>query len=347
MEPYQIADLGITRTFQNIRLFKNLTVLENVLTACHTQREVRHPRGPPAPAPATGARRRALRRKAEELLEHHGPRATDATIAGQQPALRRCSAAWRSPAPWPLDPKLLLLDEPAAGMNPDETEQLMQPHRARSATRFKLSVLVIEHHMDLVMGVCEQHRTCSNFGSTIAEGTPDEIRQRSQGRRGLPGHEEGTDMLTVRRPPRTPTAASTPCKGVSLEVEQGRDRHHHRRQRGRQVHHCSTPSPGSSSPAPGDDPLPGQELLHQAGRTGSCKRRHLPRARGPADLRQPHRARTTSTLGAYLRNDKDGIAADLEKVYGLFPRLKERLQADRAAPSPAASSRCWPWAGPS
>jgi branched-chain amino acid transport system ATP-binding protein len=72
-----------------------------------------------------------------------------------------------------LDPKLLLLDEPAAGMNPDETIQLMRLI-GEIRDRFKLSVLVIEHHMDLIMGVCE-HIHVLNFGCTLADGNPEEV----------------------------------------------------------------------------------------------------------------------------------------------------------------------------
>ena len=171
MEPFRIADRGITRTFQNIRLFKNLTVYENVLTACHLSAKysiaealLRLPR--------FRREERVLCEKAEGLLEIMGLTERRDVQANNLPyGLQRRLEIVRALA---LDPRLLLLDEPAAGMNPDETEQLM---RLISDIRkqFKLTVLVIEHHMDLVMRLCERI-VVLNFGQKLAEGTADVIR---------------------------------------------------------------------------------------------------------------------------------------------------------------------------
>lgn len=170
-EPYLIADLGVTRTFQNIRLFKNLSVFENVLTACHlsasytlAEAALRLPR--------FRREERALREKAGELLKIVGLQDRAEVTASNLPyGLQRRLEIVRALA---LDPKLLLLDEPAAGMNPDETEQLMRLI-GELRDRFKLSVLVIEHHMDLIMALCERI-VVLNFGMKLAEGAPDEIR---------------------------------------------------------------------------------------------------------------------------------------------------------------------------
>ncbi|MBU0927262.1 MAG: ABC transporter ATP-binding protein [Spirochaetes bacterium] len=170
-EPYKIADIGITRTFQNIRLFKNLTVFDNVLTACHASAGyglfdslVRTPR--------FRREEKVLRDKSIELLSILGLADRKDAIANGLPyGLQRRLEITRALA---LDPRLLLLDEPAAGMNPDETEQLMRLI-ADIRDRFKLSVLVIEHHMDLVMRLCE-HIVVLNFGQKLADGTPDAIR---------------------------------------------------------------------------------------------------------------------------------------------------------------------------
>lgn len=170
LPPYKIADAGITRTFQNIRLFKNLTVFENVLTACHfgasynvLDAVLRLPR--------FRREEKALYAKAERLLEIMGLTERRDLVANNLPyGMQRRLEIVRALA---LDPKLLLLDEPAAGMNPDETEHLMQLI-GRIRNEFKLSILVIEHHMDLIMGVCEKIIVL-NFGVKLAEGRADEV----------------------------------------------------------------------------------------------------------------------------------------------------------------------------
>ena len=171
MEPFKIADKGITRTFQNIRLFKNLSVYENVLTACHLSASysiaeaiLRLPR--------YRREEKALKEKAEALLQIVGLTDRRDVQANNLPyGLQRRLEIVRALA---LDPRLLLLDEPAAGMNPDETEQLMGLIKD-VRKRFNISVLVIEHHMDLVMGLCE-HIVVLNFGVKLAEGNPEAIR---------------------------------------------------------------------------------------------------------------------------------------------------------------------------
>ena len=171
MEPYLIAGLGVTRTFQNIRLFKNLSVLDNVLTACHASATyglvdswLRLPR--------FRREEKVLKEKALELLEILGlADRKDAVANGLPYGLQRRLEITRALA---LNPRLLLLDEPAAGMNPDETEQLMRLI-GEVRDRFKLTVLVIEHHMDLVMRLCE-HIVVLNFGQKLADGLPDAIR---------------------------------------------------------------------------------------------------------------------------------------------------------------------------
>ena len=169
-EPYRIADLGITRTFQNIRLFKNLTVLDNVLTASHMSAKYglaeaffRFPR--------FRKEEKALREKSLELLSIMGLADRAEVVSNNLPyGLQRRLEITRALA---LNPKLLLLDEPAAGMNPDETIQLMKLIGEIRGT-FDLSILVIEHHMDLIMGVCE-HIHVLNFGCTLADGRPEAV----------------------------------------------------------------------------------------------------------------------------------------------------------------------------
>lgn len=171
MEPFRIADRGVTRTFQNIRLFKNLSVYDNVFTACHLSATYNLPEAI-LRLPRFRREERLLKEKAANLLEIAGLQDRSDVVASNLPyGLQRRLEIVRALA---LDPRLLLLDEPAAGMNPDETEQLMRLI-ADIRKRFALSVLVIEHHMDLVMGLCERI-VVLNFGIKLAEGAPSEIR---------------------------------------------------------------------------------------------------------------------------------------------------------------------------
>jgi branched-chain amino acid transport system ATP-binding protein len=165
MAPYKIAEAGVTRTFQNIRLFKNLTAYDNILTACQYTsdynffdsifRNRRFKEG-----------EKLLRDETDELMEIMGLTARRNMVAGNLPyGLQRRLEIARALA---LKPKLLLLDEPAAGMNEEETIKLMELIRY-VRTRFNLSVLIIEHHMDLIMNLCD-HIMVLNFGKTLAEG---------------------------------------------------------------------------------------------------------------------------------------------------------------------------------
>ena len=171
MKPYQITALGVARTFQNIRLFKELTVLENVKIGGHI-----HYKYSGTSAVLHTNRFSEAERAAEEealnLLEIFGLRGRAQYLAKNLPYgdQRRLEIARALAA----RPKLLLLDEPAAGLNTGETLALMDKiHEIRD--RFKVAVLLIEHNMELVMGICERIIVL-NFGKTIAQGTPDEIR---------------------------------------------------------------------------------------------------------------------------------------------------------------------------
>ncbi|MCF6095515.1 ABC transporter ATP-binding protein [Thermovorax subterraneus] len=171
-EPHIIARMGITRTFQNIRLFKNLTVYQNVLTACHHSADYNIC---DAALRLNKFRRqeRELKEFAERLLDLMELSGWKDKVANSLPyGLQRRLEIARALA---LKPKLLLLDEPAAGMNPDETLQLMNLIR-RIRDEFCCTILVIEHHMDLIMGICE-NIVVLNFGEKLAEGPPEKIQQ--------------------------------------------------------------------------------------------------------------------------------------------------------------------------
>ena len=167
--PDVITSLGIARTFQNIRLFKNLTVFENVLIAKHLHRRSNL-------FTATFMLNAAEEKKNREdvmsllkILELDGVKDEKATSLpyGQQRKLEIARAL-------ATNPKLLLLDEPAAGMNPQETLELTEFIR-KIKNDFNLTVFMIEHHMDLVMGISDRIYVL-DFGKLIAQGTPEEVR---------------------------------------------------------------------------------------------------------------------------------------------------------------------------
>ncbi len=165
----------MARTFQNIRLFKNETVLENVMIGGHLRQKTTWWHALFS-LPASTREEKALREKSLDLLEVVGLR----ELAGEKStglpygAQRRLEIA-RALA---TDPAFLLLDEPAAGMNPNETRNLMAFIR-RIRDRFDLTILLIEHDMKVVMGICE-HIWVLDYGETIAAGSPAEIKSNSK-----------------------------------------------------------------------------------------------------------------------------------------------------------------------
>lgn len=171
LRPYQISRRGVSRTFQNIRLFPGMTVLENVMTACHI-----HAKQNLLDAVLrTGGFERdeqAHRDFCIELLEifdlarFQNEGGTSLAYGNQRRLEIVRALATR--------PKLLLLDEPAAGMNPSEQEDLMNLIR-QIRDRFGLTILLVEHNMKVVMGVCERIQVV-DYGKSIALGLPEEIR---------------------------------------------------------------------------------------------------------------------------------------------------------------------------
>ncbi|MCL2617019.1 MAG: ABC transporter ATP-binding protein [Defluviitaleaceae bacterium] len=162
---------GMARTFQNIRLFKNMTVLENVLVGLHN--EIGYGLGSAIlRLPAYWQAEKKARVRALELLEIFDMQDAAEMKAGNLPygSQRRLEIV-RALA---TDPTLLLLDEPAAGMNPAETDELMENIKKLNDV-FKIAILLIEHDMKLVMGICEGIAVL-NYGKLIAKGTPTEIQ---------------------------------------------------------------------------------------------------------------------------------------------------------------------------
>jgi branched-chain amino acid transport system ATP-binding protein len=171
LRPYQISRLGVSRTFQNIRLFPGMSVLENVMTACHLH----------AKQSLLDAILRTPKFNRDELehrdfclellsifeLDKFKDEGGTSLPYGNQRRLEIVRAL-------ATRPKLLLLDEPAAGMNPSEAEDLMNLIR-QIRDKFNLTILLVEHNMKVVMGVCERIQVV-DYGKSIALGLPEEIK---------------------------------------------------------------------------------------------------------------------------------------------------------------------------
>ena len=172
LDANRIARLGLARTFQNLRLFSSLNCRDNVLVGLHRQARI-----PWAAAllgtPLAARRRHELEARAQELLElleigHLASQNAAGLSYGDRRRLEMARALANSP-------ELLLLDEPAAGMNPGEKEDLRALIR-RLRDQFDLTILIIEHHVPLMLGLCDRLAVL-NFGRRIALGTPEQVRQ--------------------------------------------------------------------------------------------------------------------------------------------------------------------------
>lgn len=169
-KPHDICKMGVARTFQNIRLFSNLSVLDNVKTGLHNEitytlaESLLH-------IGSYRKKERAMDGRAMELLEVFDlVSVADYKAANLPYGKQRKLEIARALA---TDPKLLLLDEPAAGMNPNETEELMETIEL-VRKKFGVTILLIEHDMKLVSGICE-YLYVLNFGRLLAEGAPSEV----------------------------------------------------------------------------------------------------------------------------------------------------------------------------
>jgi branched-chain amino acid transport system ATP-binding protein len=170
-KPFRIARAGIARTFQNIRIAGEMSVLENVLVASFQRRQAGL-FGAILRTALYDTEERAMVKRAEELLELFGLLAQRNEDAGSLPygAQRRLEIA----RALMLDPKLILLDEPAAGLNSSEADKLKEQIRWLRDS-LGLTVVLVEHNMQVVMNVCD-HVHCVDHGETIADGTPDHVR---------------------------------------------------------------------------------------------------------------------------------------------------------------------------
>ena len=264
--PDQITALGVARTFQNIRLFGTMSAVENVLVGQHARLKATVA-GSIFRTPRVRREEREGVEKAHELLsfcnvaERRHDDAASYLSYGDQ---RRVEIA-RALA---SDPKLLLLDEPTAGMNPQESEALTQFIRKLRDER-GLAILLIEHDMKVVMGVSEQV-TVLDHGEKIAEGEPQAVRHNPQGRRGLPrkaGLSHGRDARARGRPHLL--RVDRGAQGHLAHRRGGRGRHADRLQRRRQVDDAALDLRADAA-AQGLDPLPRRGDLHDRRRRRSC-----------------------------------------------------------------------------
>jgi branched-chain amino acid transport system ATP-binding protein len=172
LKPFQINGLGLARTFQNIRLFRGLSVMENVQVAKHRTHGY-NLWSAIARTQRFGAEERRMTDEAAQLLDIFGlyDRRMEEAISLPYGEQRRVEIV-RALA---TNPQVLLLDEPAAGMNPTEIADLMKLI-VQVRERFKLAIVLIEHHMQLVMGICERIAVL-DFGLKIAEGDPSVIQR--------------------------------------------------------------------------------------------------------------------------------------------------------------------------
>ncbi len=168
MNPSKVARLGVVRTFQETTLFQELSVFENVLVGCHIKASTNIFS---AILSADKNKQRQAREKTTEVLEFMGLSERKDQLASELPLGSQRALAMSIALA--AEPKVLLMDEPFAGMNPEETNHMME--LTRKIQQSGITIVLVEHDMKAVMGLCG-YLTVLNFGQLLAEGTPEEIR---------------------------------------------------------------------------------------------------------------------------------------------------------------------------
>ena len=313
--PDVITRYGVARTFQNIRLFGAMTAVENVMIGHHARMRAGL-FGSIFRPPWVRREERETRERARELLAYVGLRETVFDrLASQLPYgdQRRVELA-RALA---SEPRLLLLDEPTAGMNPHESQALTEFMR-KLRDELKLTILLIEHDMKVVMGVSERV-TVLDYGKKIAEGEPAEVRADPAGDRGV-SRKAGVMALLEVSDIHTRYGAIEALKGVSLTVDAGEvvtligSNGAGKSTTLRSISGLTPASAGKITFA-GEDitRVPAHEIVIRGIALAPEGRHCFPRMT----------VRENLDLGAHRRRGPE-IAEDLDRIYDLFPRLKER-----------------------
>ena len=316
-QTYQVVEAGIARTFQNIRLFKAMTVLDNVKIAF--TKDIHYNLADSLlRTKKYWNTEQELTDKAMEYLRivHLDDKAGQLASSlpyGQQRKLEIARAL-------ATNMKLLLLDEPAAGMNPTETAELLSCINTIRDT-FHVAILLIEHDMSLVMRVCERIQVI-NFGQTIAAGLPSEIASNQEVIEAYLGEERRTTMLKIEDL-EVSYGAVQALRGISMEVNDGEI-----------VSLIGANGAGKTTTLhaiTGLVPIKSGSVIYD----GHDLRKTDPSCivtMGLAHVPEGRQVFTRMTvaenlaMGAYFRKDKKAIADDLERVYARFPRLKERAK---------------------